>query len=90
MSPEELLIIQDVLDRLKKMDEKIDTKFDKLEEKIDPLIQWRWRVFGATAIIAIISTALIQIGVAVFSEKSYSHERIPKQQRDSRHHSNRG
>jgi hypothetical protein len=63
------LLLQSILDRLQKLDEKIDDKIDALalqiEAKVTPLNEFRWKTVGASTVSSAIVTIVITITIQV-------------------------
>ena len=56
---------QVVVELLKDKIDKVDTKVDLMNEKIDVLLEWKWKLYGASAVLGIIGAGAFQIAKAI-------------------------
>jgi hypothetical protein len=50
---------------LNKLENHIDQRFSKVDEKIDALLKFKWQIMGSTSVVALVVGVVIQIFIAV-------------------------
>lgn len=43
-------------------------KFDKLEQKVDQLLEFKWKIIGGSVGLSVFITLIFQVGVLVFKQ----------------------
>lgn len=46
---------------LQRLDDKVETKFNTVNEKLDTLLQFKWQIVGGSVVISLVVSVLIQV-----------------------------
>lgn len=55
-----------IIEGLKGDVSRIETKTDRVGEKVDQLLQFKWQIVGGSVVISILVTVAIQVASAIF------------------------
>ena len=54
-------LIDYLKDDLKRLDDKVEAKFNTVNEKLDTLLQFKWQIVGGSVVISLVVSVLIQV-----------------------------
>ena len=61
-------LIEWLKDDVEKLDKKVDSGFENLEEKMDALLKFKWQIMGGSVVASTFFGLLIQIAIAKYGK----------------------
>lgn len=54
-------LIDYLKDDLKRLDDKVESRFEVINEKLDTLLRFKWQIIGGSVVVSLVITTLVQV-----------------------------